>query len=90
MPRPHSGAAIDRPGATKLPPMPEVVWQQPQETHLIDLHINSFIIIERKIIIEAQTSPIKATSPQVSGSDTESVLESQTRSTPVQCSNELT
>ena len=32
MPRLHSGAAIDRPETTKLPPIPEVVWQQPQET----------------------------------------------------------
>ena len=34
---------------------------------------------------EAQTSPIKETSPQTSGSDTESPLESQTRRIPVQC-----
>ena len=36
MPRLHSGAAIDRPKTThlKLPPIPEVVWQQPQETHV--------------------------------------------------------
>ena len=36
MPRLHSGAAIDRPETThlKLPPIPEVVWQQPQETHV--------------------------------------------------------
>ena len=26
----HSGAAIDRPETTKLPPVTEVVWQQPQ------------------------------------------------------------
>ena len=35
--------------------------------------------------VEAQKSPIKETSPQKSGSDTESPLESQTRSIPVQC-----
>ena len=36
MPRLHSGAAIDRPETTHitLPPIPEVVWQQPQETHV--------------------------------------------------------
>ena len=36
MPRLHSGAAIDGPGTThlKLPPFPEVVWQQPQENHV--------------------------------------------------------
>ena len=34
MPRLHSGAAIDTPETTqlKIPPIPEVVWQQPQET----------------------------------------------------------
>ena len=32
--------------------------------------------------------PIKETSSQVSGSDTESLLENQTRSTPVQCPND--
>ena len=40
MPRLHSGAAIDRPDVSHLtlPPNPEVVWQQPQETHLIKIH----------------------------------------------------
>ena len=36
MPRFHSGAATDRLETTHLalPPIPEVVWQQPQETHI--------------------------------------------------------
>ena len=40
MPRLHSGAAIDRPETThlKLPPIPEVVWHQPQETHVTNIH----------------------------------------------------
>ena len=38
MPRLHSGAAIDRPETSKLPPIPKVVWQQPQETHLSNIH----------------------------------------------------
>ena len=40
MPRLHSGAAIDRPKVTHLtlPPIPEVVWQQPQETHSTNIH----------------------------------------------------
>ena len=40
MPRLHSGAAIDRTEVTHLtlPPIPEVVWQQPQETHLTNIH----------------------------------------------------
>ena len=41
MPRLHSGAAIDIQETTKLPPIPEVVWQQLQETHLIDKHNKS-------------------------------------------------
>ena len=99
MPRLHSGAAIDRPEVThlKLPPIPEVVWQQPQETHLTnthnvltndthkDTHIPEF---QQKNNVEAQTSPIYETSSQVSGSDTETLLENQTRSIPVQCPND--
>ena len=88
MPRLHSGAATDRPETTKLPPIPEFVWQKPQETHLIDTHKNSTINIKRKNDVEAQTSPIRETLFQVSGSDTELLLENQTRSTPVQCLND--
>ena len=42
---------------------------------------------QQKNDVEAQTSLIKETSSQVSGSDTESLLENQTRSIPVQCPN---
>ena len=94
MPRLHCGAAIDRPEVTHLtlPTIPEVVWQQPQETHLNNIH--DVLIKEthkdththkQKNDVEARTSPIKETSSQVSGSDRESLLENQTRSTPVQC-----
>ena len=40
MPRLHSGAATDRPEVTHLtlPLIPEVVWQQPQETQLKNIH----------------------------------------------------
>ena len=40
MPRLHSGAATDRPEVTHLtlPPIPEVFWQQPQETHSTNIH----------------------------------------------------
>ena len=40
MPRLQFGAAIDRLEVTHLtlPPIPEVVWQQPQETHLTNIH----------------------------------------------------
>ena len=97
MPRLHSWAAIDRPETSKLPPIPEVVWQQPQETRSIDVHNNSATNnnnsthtpeFKRKNDVEAQTSPIQETSPQVSGSGTESLLENQTRSTPVQYPND--
>ena len=40
MPRLHSGAATDRPEITHLtlPPIPEVVWQQPEDTHVNNTH----------------------------------------------------
>ena len=94
MPRLHSGAATDRPEVTHLifPPIPEVVWQQPQENHvtnmrddLTDETQNDTHTPTQKNDVEAQMSPIKETSPQKSGSDTESPPESQTRSIPVQC-----
>ena len=88
MPRLHSGAASDRPGTTKFPPIAEVVWQQPQETHLIDTHNKSTNNYKHKIDVESQTLPLRETSPQESGSDTESFLKNQTRSTPVQCPND--
>ena len=59
MPRIHSRAAIARPETTKHPPTPEVVWQQPQETHLIEIHKNSTTSIECKIDVESQTSPMR-------------------------------
>ena len=70
MPRLHSGAATDRPEVTHsiLPPIPEVVWQQPQETHLTTVHKDftnetheDTHIPKQKIDVEAQTSPIKET-----------------------------
>ena len=94
MPRLHSGAAIDRPEVTHLilPPIPEVVCQQPQENHVNNIHNDLTKEIQndthtprQKNDVEAQTSPIKETSPQKSGSDTESSLENQTRRIPVQC-----
>ena len=93
MPRLHSGAAIDRPKVTHLtrPPIPEVVLQQPQETHLTSFHNDLTINTHtpnQKNDVEAQTSPKKETSPQVPGSDTETPLENQARSLPVQCPND--
>ena len=97
MPRLHSEAATDRPEETHLtlPPIPEVVWQQPQETYLNNIHNDltnqthtQTHLSKQKNDVEAQASPIKETSFQVSGSDTESLLENQTRSIPVQCPND--
>ena len=91
MPRLHSGAAIDRPETThlKLPPIPEVVWQQPQENHVPNIYQN--VINEahknthmpepkQRSDVESQTSPIKETSSQASVSSTEPLLGNQTRS----------
>ena len=85
MPLLHSGAAIDRPEVTHLtlPPIPEVVWQQPEKTHTTNIHrvltndthkniqIPEF---KQKKDVEAQTSPIQETSSQVSTSDTERTI----------------
>ena len=38
MPRLHYGNAIDSMETTKLPPTPEMICQQPQETHIIEFH----------------------------------------------------
>ena len=99
MPRLHSGAAIDRPEVNHLtlPPIPEVVWQQPQETYLTNIqnvgtnetHKDTYIPeCKQRNDVEAQTSPIKETSSQVSGFGTESLLENQTRNIPVRCLND--
>ena len=91
MPRLHSGAAIDRPETTqiKLPPIPEGVWQQPQETHIHNIYQtvtnenreNTHMPeIKQRSDVESQTSPTKETSPQVSVPAPESLLENQTRS----------
>ena len=91
MPRLHSGAAIDRPETTHitLPPIPEVVWQQPQETYVLNIYQNSTIEthknthmpeLKQKSDVESQTSPVKETLPQVSVSSTEPLLGNQTRS----------
>ena len=93
MPRLHSGAANDRPKTTKLPPIPEVVWQQPQETHLSNIHKNSTTEThenthmpesKHRNDVESQTSPMKKTSSPVSGSSTEPFLGNQTGRTLAQ------
>ena len=89
-----SGATINGLEITKLPPIPEVVWQQPLETHLIDIHEKLITEtnnsthtpkLKRRIDEKSQMSAVRETSPQMSRSSTEPILENQTRSTPVQC-----
>ena len=68
MPRLHSGAACDRPETneiSKLPPIPEVVWQQPTEIvtnqdNLYNTHNDSTL----KTNVANQTSPPKGNQPQ--------------------------
>ena len=95
MPRLHSGVATDKPEITNLilPPIPEVVWQQPQrliqlkfiETSTTETHKNTHMpeFIERNDV-ESQTLSKKKTSPQVSGASTEPFLRNPTTTTPVQ------
>ena len=99
MPRLHSGPAIDRPQTTHLtlPPIPEVVWQQPQETHVTNVHKTlanetqkntQMPESKQRNDVESQTSPMKETSSQVSVSSTEPLPGTQTGSTPVQSLND--
>ena len=67
MARLHSGAARDRPETkiSRLPPIPEVVWQQPTENvtnqdNLNDTTNDSTL----KTNVASQTSPSKGTQPQ--------------------------
>ena len=101
MPRLDSGAATDRLEITHLtlPPIPEVVWQQPQETH--ETNIQKILTKETHQIthmpeskqrndVESQTSQMKeeTCSSQVSGPSTEPHLGNPTGSTPVQSLND--
>ena len=68
MPRLHSGVACDRPETneiSKLPPIPEVVWQQPTEIvtdqDKINITNNDSTL---KTNVARQTSPPKGTQPQ--------------------------
>ena len=95
MPRLHSGAATDRPEITNLtlPPIPEFVWQQPQENHVTNVHRTLTEETHKnthkreskqRTDAESQTSSMKKTSTQVSVSSTETFLGNQTRSTILQ------
>ena len=68
MPRLHSGTASDRPEITKkskLPPIPEVVWQQPTENDTKQDNINNINTDSTlKTNVASQTSPPKGNQPQ--------------------------
>ena len=79
-----------------LPSIPEVVWQQLQETHVTNIHKiltnethkNTHMPeSKQRNDIESQTSPMKETSSHVSGSSTEPLPGNQTGNTPVQSRN---
>ena len=99
MPRRHSGAATDRREITHLtlPPIPEVVLQQPKEIHVTNIHETFTNETQTKTQmpeskqrsdVESQTSPMKETLPQVSVSSTELLPGNQTRAAPVQSLND--
>ena len=98
MPRLHSGAACDRPETneiSKLPPIPEAVWQQPTEivTNQDNLNnTNNDSTIKTKVA--NQTSPPEGTQPQSNVVATEQPPGSQTGNEPVpfleRCKNSST
>ena len=92
MPRLHSRTANDNPETIKFPPIPEVVWQQHQESHSTNIHITltnethtntQMLDSKQKNDVKSQTSLIKETPSQVSGSSTEPLSGNQTGDTPV-------
>ena len=68
MPHLHSGPACDRPETnekSKLPPIPEVVWQQPTENDTNQDNLNNITNDSTlKTNVSSQTSPPKGTQPQ--------------------------
>ena len=68
MPRLHSGNASDRPELTeksKLPPIPEVVWQQPTENDTKQDNLNNISKDSTlKTKVASQRSPPKGNQPQ--------------------------
>ena len=99
MPRLQSGAATGRPEITQLtlPPIPEVVWLQTQETNVANIHKtltnethkNTHMPeSKQRNDVESQRIPMKETSCQVSGSSTEPLLGDQTGNTSVQWPND--
>ena len=96
MPRLDSGAEIHRPEITETTPplIPEVVWQQTQETQLSNIHKiastethkNTHMPeFKQRNNVESQMSPMQEASPQVAGSSNKPLTENITGSRPVQC-----
>ena len=87
MPRLYSGTARDRPETnriSKLPPIPEVVWQQPTESVTNKDNLNNTTNDSTlKTNVASQTSPPKRTQQQNHADATEQPSESQTGSEPV-------
>ena len=87
MPRLHSGAACDRPETneiSKLPPIPEVVWQQPTEI-ITDQDNLNFTNNDStlKTNVANQTSPPKGNQTQTHVDATEQPSGNQTGNEPV-------
>ena len=82
MPRLHSGTASDRPEITKeskLPPIPEVIWQQPTENDTKQDNLNNINKDSTlKTNVASQTSPPKVNQPQSYVDTTERPPENQT------------
>ena len=87
MPRLHSGAACDRPEInqiSKLPPIPEVVWQQPTEIVTNQDNLNNTTNESTiKTNVAKPTSPPKGTQPQNHQHTTEQSSGNQTGNEPV-------
>ena len=87
MPRLHSGPACDRPETnekSKLPPIPEVVWQQPMENDTNQDNLNNTTNDSTlKTNVASQTSPPKGTQPQNHVDTTEQPSGNQTGNEPV-------
>ena len=81
MPGIHSGVASDRPETktSKLPPIPEVVWQQPTENDTNQDNLNNTTNVSTlNTNVTSQTSPPKGTQPQNHADTTEQSSGNQT------------
>ena len=87
MPRLHSGAACDRRETnetSKLPPIPQVVWQQPTEIITNQNNLNNTTNDSTsKTTVASQTSPPKGTKSQNYVDATEQPSGNQTGNEPV-------